>query len=446
MSAIIGVTKINIDENDAEKYNKTKKAQSAVADNLKRAALGDLQNRAVLRPTSGKDAVQKSTANAKLQGALRGTKARVDSNWKKTTLTSSTTNVAQLENNNAITQAIQRRVVTRSSSVRVNTNVPVEQKPKTLPTKAVENKQAKLEVAKVRTTKVVEKAQLVSILPKLRREDSQLSQISLNKIKAAILRDANKVMNQNCKPTATAKVNAQPAKTEVENAVVNNIAKEVKEKEEMPLQDPILFKPLSHSTKLLSDVEDIDADDTNTLILLSEYVNDIYDYLYSLEIELPIAKYHLEGQEEVSPKMRGVLVDWINEVHLQFHLVPETFQMTVAIIDRYLQNVKDTKRSQLQLVGVTALFIATKYEELYPPALSDFVYITDDTYNAKQILQMELKVFKAIDCNLSRPLPIHFLRRYSKAAKAEDSHHTMAKYFLELILIEYEMASYKPSE
>ncbi|XP_037940810.1 G2/mitotic-specific cyclin-B-like isoform X1 [Teleopsis dalmanni] len=446
MSAIIGVTKINIDENDAEKYNKTKKAQSAVADNLKRAALGDLQNRAVLRPTSGKDAVQKSTANAKLQGALRGTKARVDSNWKKTTLTSSTTNVAQLENNNAITQAIQRRVVTRSSSVRVNTNVPVEQKPKTLPTKAVENKQAKLEVAKVRTTKVVEKAQLVSILPKLRREDSQLSQISLNKIKAAILRDANKVMNQNCKPTATAKVNAQPAKTEVENAVVNNTAKEVKEKEEMPLQDPILFKPLSHSTKLLSDVEDIDADDTNTLILLSEYVNDIYDYLYSLEIELPIAKYHLEGQEEVSPKMRGVLVDWINEVHLQFHLVPETFQMTVAIIDRYLQNVKDTKRSQLQLVGVTALFIATKYEELYPPALSDFVYITDDTYNAKQILQMELKVFKAIDCNLSRPLPIHFLRRYSKAAKAEDSHHTMAKYFLELILIEYEMASYKPSE
>ncbi|XP_075145311.1 G2/mitotic-specific cyclin-B-like [Haematobia irritans] len=101
-------------------------------------------------------------------------------------------------------------------------------------------------------------------------------------------------------------------------------------------------------------------------------------------------KNHLEGRAELYAKMRAVLI----EVHTQFHLVAETFQLAVAISDRYLQIVKDTKRSHLQLVGVTALFIAAKYEELFPPAIADCIYITDDTYTSKQIRQMELQIFK----------------------------------------------------
>ncbi|CAD7015320.1 unnamed protein product [Ceratitis capitata] len=59
---------------------------------------------------------------------------------------------------------------------------------------------------------------------------------------------------------------------------------------------------------------------------------------------------------------------------------------------------------------------------------------------------MELKIIKILECNLSRPLPIHFLRRFSKAANVEDIHHAMAKYFLELTSVEYDLAAYKPSE
>ncbi|XP_037940816.1 G2/mitotic-specific cyclin-B-like isoform X1 [Teleopsis dalmanni] len=437
MDALVGISKITVDENDAEKYNRSKKVQPA-AEKMKRAALGDLQNRAVLRPNSGKDAVQKSnTTNAKLQAALRGTKARVDSRWKKTTA-SSTNNAAELENN----VIDQRKVVTRSNSVRLGINVPAEQKVKTLATKAVENKQQKLEVAKIKTTDV-EKTQTVSIVPRLRGEDSQLSQISLNKMKSTILRDTNKVINQNSKPTAI--VQAQQTNGDVES-IAETATKQTRGNEKIASRHCALLKPLSHSSKLISAIEDIDANDANTLILISDYVNEIYDYLYSLEDKLAITENHLEGQKEVFPKMRAILMDWINEVHYQIHLIPETFQMTVAIIDRYLQNVKDTKRSELQLVGVTALFIATKFEELYPPPLSDLIYTTDNTYTAKQILQMELKIFQAINCDLSRPLPIHFLRRFSKAAKAEDRHHTMSKYFLELVLVDYNMAAYKPSQ
>lgn len=283
--------------------------------------------------------------------------------------------------------------------------------------------------------------------PTLRREDSNLSRKSLTKIKAAISQNtANAGIPKPTlfKSNSAASILNKKDKT-VESAAL--IKKDKSSSSSTISSDKLKSACVqSHSTKLLDDVKDIDEGDADNLILVADYVNDIYSYLFKLEVEQPVLKNHLEGQTEVFAKMRSVLIDWINEVHTQFHLVAETFQLAVAIIDRYLQSVKDTKRSHLQLVGVTALFIAAKYEELFPPAIADFIYITDDTYTGKQIRQMELQIFKALDCNLSRPLPIHFLRRFSKAADAEDSHHAMSKYFLELAMIEYDMSHYKPSE
>jgi len=82
--------------------------------------------------------------------------------------------------------------------------------------------------------------------------------------------------------------------------------------------------------------------------------------------------------------MRSILVDWLVEVHLKFKLVPETLYLVVNLIDRYLAK-KEVTRSKLQLVGVTALFIATKYEEIYPPELRDLVYICDRAYTRFEV-------------------------------------------------------------
>lgn len=98
------------------------------------------------------------------------------------------------------------------------------------------------------------------------------------------------------------------------------------------------------------------------------------------------------------------------------------------------------------MVGVTALFLASKYEELYPPEVNDFVYITDDTYSKKQILEMEQYMMKKLDFHLGKPLTIHFLRRFSKAAKGEDINHILAKYLLELASVDHNLAHYNPSE
>lgn len=72
---------------------------------------------------------------------------------------------------------------------------------------------------------------------------------------------------------------------------------------------------------------------------------------------------YMFSQKDINEKMRAILVDWIIEVHLKFKLLPETLFITINLIDRYLSLVS-IKRNNLQLVGVTAMFIASKYEQI----------------------------------------------------------------------------------
>ncbi len=82
-----------------------------------------------------------------------------------------------------------------------------------------------------------------------------------------------------------------------------------------------------------------------------------------------------------------------------------------------LLQTQQVAKGNLQLVGVTAMLLACKYEEMYAPEVSDFVYITDKTYTADAILKLEMKMLKELDYSLGNPLPLHFLRRYSRAGE-----------------------------
>jgi len=195
-------------------------------------------------------------------------------------------------------------------------------------------------------------------------------------------------------------------------------------------------------------IEDIDIEDAGNPQLVVEYVQDIYNYLRQVEREQSIDADYLAGQNEIMPKMRSVLVDWLIGVHLQFHLLQETLYTTVAIIDRYLQvevGRGSVSRAKLQLVGVAAMLVAAKYEEIYAPEVKDFVYITDRAYTERQILKMEVDILRVLKFDLGRPLPLHFLRRASKAGGVEATTHTLAKYIMELSLGSYSMVSVSPS-
>lgn len=235
--------------------------------------------------------------------------------------------------------------------------------------------------------------------------------------------------------------NAKPAAKKP----INKAHDELKEK------TPIPFSPMEVSTSeafsrlmLPPNVADIDSEDHDNPQLVSEYVNDIYQYMRQLEDRYAIREHYLETRD-VTGRMRGILIDWLVQVHLRFHLLQETLYLTVAIIDRFLQN-QDVARSKLQLVGVTSMLIASKYEEMYAPEIADFVYITDNAYTKSDIRKMECIILKMLDFQLGRPLPLHFLRRNSKAGDVDAAKHTLAKYLMELCIVDYELAHTPPSQ
>ena len=133
-----------------------------------------------------------------------------------------------------------------------------------------------------------------------------------------------------------------------------------------------------------------------------EYQEEIIPYLISLEYKKRINPNYMLNQNDINEKMRMILIDWLIEVHLKFKLLPETLFLTINFIDRYLQN-NQTKRDKLQLIAVSSLLIACKYEEIYPPEISSFVYITDNAYKKEDILNYEIKILEDLEYDLTYP-------------------------------------------
>jgi cyclin A len=157
----------------------------------------------------------------------------------------------------------------------------------------------------------------------------------------------------------------------------------------------------------------------------------------------------MRKQPDITNPMRVILVDWLVEVCDEFNLLPDTLFMSVSYVDRYLSLIS-IPRTKLQLVGVTGLYIAAKFEEIYPPEISEFAYITDDTYTKKQIVQMEREMLKVLQYNLIQPSSYTFLMRYLKVSERIsinfDQITLLSQYLCELALQDAEpFLKYLPS-
>lgn len=152
----------------------------------------------------------------------------------------------------------------------------------------------------------------------------------------------------------------------------------------------------------------------------------------------------MHTQVDINCKMRAILVDWIVEVHLKFKLADPTLYLTCHIIDRFCM-LENVHRSKLQLVGVTALLIACKYEEIYPTEVRDCVYITDHAYTREEVLEMEQTILRRLKFEISVPTQWTFFVRFLKVARATDRQRQRAQYYLERCLQEHDGLSFRPS-
>lgn len=158
---------------------------------------------------------------------------------------------------------------------------------------------------------------------------------------------------------------------------------------------------------------------------------------------LPTADY-MANQSEIQWSMRAVLMDWMVQVHFRFALLPETLFLCVNLIDRFLSH-KIVSLGKLQLVGATAIFIAAKYEEISPPSVAEIFYMVDGGYTKDEILKAERFMLNILNYDLGWPGPMSFLRRISKADDYDLETRTVAKYFLELTIMDERFVATPPS-
>ncbi|GFP88603.1 putative cyclin-a3-1 [Phtheirospermum japonicum] len=176
----------------------------------------------------------------------------------------------------------------------------------------------------------------------------------------------------------------------------------------------------------------------------------IFQHLHSIEVEAkrrPLSNYMEKVQEDINPAMRTILVDWLVEVAEEYKLVSDTLYLTVNYIDRYLSAYK-LIRNKLQLLGVSCMLVASKYEEITPPHIEDFCYITDNTYTKDEVVHMERDVLKFLGFEMSNPTTKTFLRAHWFYCCFQFSNirfEFLCYYIAELSLTDYGCVRYIPS-
>ncbi|XP_076664186.1 cyclin A isoform X2 [Andrena cerasifolii] len=168
---------------------------------------------------------------------------------------------------------------------------------------------------------------------------------------------------------------------------------------------------------------------------VDEYRADIYNYLRVAETQHRPKPGYMKKQPDITYSMRSILVDWLVEVAEEYRLQTETLYLAVSYIDRFLSYMS-VVRAKLQLVGTAAMFIAAKYEEIYPPDVGEFVYITDDTYTKKQVLRMEHLILRVLSFDLTVPTPLIFLMEYCICNNLSEKIKFLAMYLCELSMLE----------
>ncbi|XP_052027582.1 G2/mitotic-specific cyclin-B3 [Apodemus sylvaticus] len=191
-------------------------------------------------------------------------------------------------------------------------------------------------------------------------------------------------------------------------------------------------------------LESIESEDYSPP-LNSSYTKDIFIYLKERE-EMFIVEKYMHRQMELTSDMRAILVDWLVEIQTSFQLSHETLYLAVKLMDLYLMKVQ-CEKNHLQLLGSTAYMIAAKFEESYPPSLSEFLYTCEeDLYQKNDMLSLERHMLKTLNFEINIPTAYNFLRRYASCIHVSMKTLTLSRYICEMTLQEYEYIEERPSK
>ncbi|KAI1887295.1 hypothetical protein AGOR_G00188820 [Albula goreensis] len=203
---------------------------------------------------------------------------------------------------------------------------------------------------------------------------------------------------------------------------------------------------ISYGSPGVVDMSVVEADkQPQYLSEVTDYAAEIHKYLREMELKSRPKAGYMKKQPDITNSMRAILVDWLVEVGEEYKLQNETLYLAVNYIDRFL-SAMSVLRGKLQLVGTAAMLLASKFEEIYPPEVAEFVYITDDTYTKKQVLRMEHLILSVLSFDLAAPTVLQFLTQYFLHQPVSPKVESLSMFLGELSLIDAEsFLKYLPS-
>ena len=178
-----------------------------------------------------------------------------------------------------------------------------------------------------------------------------------------------------------------------------------------------------------------------------DYLNIIYHNLLLEEDRgtIPNPDYQkIISQKEINEHMRSILIDWLIDVHYKFGFTDETLYMTVLIIDRYI-SYKPIQKAKFQLLGITALLLSCKHEEIVLPKIEDFIYITDNAYKKTDVFDMENDILDVLNFSLLFPSPIKFYEYLALKFNFDKKKILTGKYLMESFMVDLKYVKYRAS-
>ncbi|EJD75428.1 hypothetical protein LOAG_17422 [Loa loa] len=179
----------------------------------------------------------------------------------------------------------------------------------------------------------------------------------------------------------------------------------------------------------------------NEVVYCERYAADNWDYLFYIESKGVVPCNFLHGSR-ITPRNRMIAIDWITRMQITFKLLPETQLTTVNLFDRCLMARRFTlEKKEIQLISLGCAVVAAKYEEIYPPEISEYLNSCGNT--KQEILRAEIKVLHILNFDLRYPRAIQFIRRLTE--HYDLSVHTLAKAISEIASYDYNTCCLKPS-
>ena len=236
----------------------------------------------------------------------------------------------------------------------------------------------------------------------------------------------------------------------INNNNINNIANEQNKINNSVINNEINFEYINviNNVKEIKNppLISITYKEFNSTLLPFEYLNDIWESFIDKE---KLNNYSLKDiistQTDIKDSMRCILIDWIISLQNKFFMKKNTLFLTINLIDRYLSK-KSIHRTKFQLLGVSSLFIACKYEEIYMKNINQFVELTARAFDKNEILEMEKTIIDLVDFNLDLPLSDDFFDLLSTVFKFNKKEYNFGCFLLEAFLLDITCCDYKQSQ